>query len=104
MQMAKGYWIVRVDVNDPEQYAKYAAANGAAYVEFGGRVLVRGGEFELMEGDARPRNVVIEFPSYDDAVACYRSDAYQSARELRKGASVADLIVIGGYEGPQPGE
>lgn len=102
--MTKGYWIVRIDVNDPDQYAKYAAVNGAAYVKFGGRVLVRGGDFELMEGAARARNVVIEFPTYDDAIACYRSPDYQTARELRAGASDGDLIVIGGYEGPQPGE
>lgn len=102
--MAKGYWIVRVDVSDPEQHAKYSAANVAAYAQFGGRVLVRSADFEVMEGESRARNVVLEFPSYEDAVACYRSDIYQAACELRAGASVGDLIVVPGYEGPQPGE
>lgn len=102
--MAKGYWIVRVEISDPQQYAKYAAVNGAAYAAHGGRVLVRGGDFETVEGESRPRNVVIEFPSYEEALACYRSDAYQSARDLRVGASEADIIVIAGYDGPQPGE
>lgn len=102
--MVKGYWIVRVEVSDPEQYAKYAAANSPAYVAHGGRVLVRAGEFESLEGEARPRNVVIEFPSYKDAFDCYHSDLYQSARELRIGAAEVDLMVIAGYDGPQPGE
>lgn len=102
--MVKGYWIVRVDVNDGEQYAKYAAANSPAYVAHGGRVLVRAGDFEALEGESSPRNAVIEFPSYKDALACYHSDLYQSARELRVGAAEVDLIVIAGYDGPQPGE
>lgn len=102
--MSKGYWIGRVEVSDAEQYAKYAAANGPAYAAYGGQFLVRGGDYETVEGQSRSRNVVIEFPSYDDALACFRSEAYQAARELRLGAAEIDMIVIGGYDGPQPGQ
>ncbi len=102
--MAKGYWVGRVEVNDPEQYAKYVATNGPAYAAYGGRFLVRGGDYETVEGESRSRNVVIEFPSYDDALACFRSDAYQAARAHRLGAADVDMIVIGGYDGAQPGE
>ncbi|MBL4647281.1 MAG: hypothetical protein COA52_05820 [Hyphomicrobiales bacterium] len=102
--MAKGYWIGRVDVIDLEKYQTYVAANAAPFKEYGARFLVRGGEFEIGEGDARSRNVVIEFPSYDKALACYRSAGYQAAKALRDGASVADIIVIGGYDGAQPGD
>jgi uncharacterized protein (DUF1330 family) len=100
--MAKGYWIVRVDIADPEQYKKYIAANAKPLAEFGGRFLVRGAPFENVEGTSRARNAVIEFPSYQAALDCYRSPGYQAAIRLREAVSTADLIVIEGYEGPQP--
>ena len=100
--MAKGYWIVRVDVIDPEAYKAYVAANGAAFKKFGARFLVRGGAFEAPEGKARARNVVIEFKDHATALACYHSSDYAAALALRKGAAEADLVVIEGYDGPQP--
>ena len=102
--MPKGLWIGRVDVNDPDNYKNYVAANGAAFAKFGGRFLVRGGAFESVMGQARQRNVVIEFPSYQAALDCWASEEYQAARALQKGGAEMDLIIIEGYEGPQPGE
>jgi len=102
--MAKGYWIARVDVSDPEAYRGYVAANGPAFGKYGARFLVRGGDFQAVEGSSRERNVVIEFPSYEAALACYRSPEYAEAKALRLGASVGDLVVIAGYDGAQPGE
>lgn len=101
--MTKAYWIARVDVTDEARYKEYVAANGAAFSKYGARFLVRGGKFEAPEGQSRSRNVVIEFPSYEQAMACWNSPEYASARALRLGAAVADLIVIEGYDGPQPG-
>ena len=101
--MAKGYWVARVDVHDAEAYKNYASANGAAFAKFGGRFLVRGGAFEAVAGTPRQRNVVIEFPSYQAAMECWRSPEYQAARALQKGGAEMDLIVIEGYDGPQPG-
>jgi len=100
--MAKGYWIGRVDVTDMDAYKTYVAANGPAFAKFGGRFLVRGGRQETVEGTARSRNVVIEFESYEQALACYRSPEYVAAMNLRMKAAVADMIVIEGYDGPQP--
>lgn len=101
--MPKGYWIAHVDVSDPEQYKRYVQANGPVFAQFGARFLARGGPFELVEGASRSRNVVIEFPTYEAALACYRSPGYQAARELRAPVSIADLVVVEGYDGPQPG-
>ena len=101
--MAKGYWIARVDVQDAEAYKKYVAANAEPFAEFGARFLVRAGSCQSVEGTSRARNVVIEFPSYDAALACYRSPAYQKAIGFRKDASDSDLIIIEGYDGAQPG-
>lgn len=100
--MAKGYWIARVDVRDAEAYKDYVAANGAAFAKHGGRFLVRGGPCEAVMGAARARNVVIEFPSYPDALACWNSDLYQAARAKQRGGVEAEILVIEGYEGPQP--
>ena len=100
--MAKGYWIGRVDVNNDEGYKPYAAANPAIFKKFGGRFVVRAGKFEAPEGTSRKRNVVIEFPSYQAALDCYNSPEYQANIKVRAPHSSADIIVIEGYDGPQP--
>lgn len=97
--MAKGYWIGRVDVHDKDTYAQYVASNGPAFEKYGGKFLVRGGAFEAVEGEARGRNVVIEFPSFEAALACYNSPEYAGPLALRKSAAVADIIVIEGFDG-----
>lgn len=100
--MAKGYWVARVDVTDHDAYKEYIKANAEAFRKYGARFLVRGGAFEKMEGTARSRNVVIEFPSYQAALDCYGSPEYATALALRINASDSDLIIIEGYDGPQP--
>jgi uncharacterized protein (DUF1330 family) len=98
--MAKGYWIARVDISDPDGYAGYVAANPAIFAGFGGRFLVRGGPFEAPEGVSRVRNVVIEFPTYAAALACYHSPDYQENRKRRIASAVTDLVIIEGYDAP----
>lgn len=100
----KGYWIGRVDVRDADAYKNYVAKNGIAFAKYGGRFLVRGGAFEPVIGQARARNVVIEFPSYEAALACWHSPEYKAALAEQKGGADVDLIVIEGYARPQPGE
>ncbi len=100
--MAKGYWIGRVDVTDPEGYKEYVAANAAAFHKYGARFLVRGGTFEAPEGTPRARNVVLEFKDYATALACYHSPEYAAAKALRDGRAQADMLIIEGYDGPQP--
>jgi uncharacterized protein (DUF1330 family) len=100
--MANGYWIVRVDVKNEEGYKPYAAANGPIFKKFGGRFVVRAGKSESVEGSARTRNVVIEFPDYASALACYRSPEYQQNIKVRQPHSTADILIIEGYDGPQP--
>ncbi|MGA8614712.1 MAG: DUF1330 domain-containing protein [Xanthobacteraceae bacterium] len=100
--MAKGYWIGRVDVNNEDGYKAYAAANPGIFKKFGGRFVVRAGKYEAPEGTSRSRNVVIEFPDYATALACYRSLEYQANIKVRQPHSVVDLLIIEGYDGPQP--
>jgi uncharacterized protein (DUF1330 family) len=101
--MPKGYWIARVDIQDPEQYKAYVAANAVAFAKFGAMFLVRGGSFEVPEGSSRQRSVVLEFPSYRAALDCYQSHEYQEALKLRLGIAACDLVIVEGYDGPQPG-
>ena len=100
--MAKGYWIGHVDVHNEEGYKAYAAANPAIFNKFGGQYVVRGGRFTSVEGESRSRNVVIEFRDYDAALACYRSPEYQANIKVRQPHAIADLIIVEGYDGPQP--
>ena len=102
--MAKGYWIAHVDVADPEKYKAYVAANARPFKEFGARFVVRAGRFENPEGSSRSRNVVIEFPSYQAALDCWNSPDYQAAIKLRAPVSTIDLVIIEGYDGPQPSD
>ena len=101
--MAKGYWIAQVDVADPEAYKAYIQANAIPFAKFGARFLVRGGRAEAKEGAWRSRRVVIEFADYATALACYESEEYRRARAWREAASTGDLIIVEGYDGPQPG-
>ena len=100
--MAKGYWIARVDVTDEEGYKPYAAANPAIFKKFGARFVVRAGKFEAVEGSSRTRNIVIEFPDYATALACYRSPEYQANIKVRQPHADVDLLIVEGYDGPQP--
>lgn len=102
--MAKGYWIGRVDIADGEAYKRYVEANAEAFAKYGARFLVRGGALEAVEGSARARNVVIEFPDFETAIACYRSPEYERAKALRLTVATADIIIVEGYDGPQPGD
>ncbi|MTH78886.1 DUF1330 domain-containing protein [Paracoccus aestuariivivens] len=97
--MPKAYWIGHVTVDDPAAYQAYRHANAAAFAKFGGRFLVRGGEQEPLEGKLRPRSVVIEFPDLVSARACYSSPEYQAALRLRQNCSIADLVIVEGYDG-----
>ena len=96
--MSKGYWIARVDVRNPDGYPKYVETAKPAFERFGAKFLVRGGKANAIEGPGRARNVVIEFPSYADAIACYDSPEYQAAKALRDPVSEGDLVIIEGYD------
>ena len=94
--MPKAYWIAHVTVTNPEPYALYAEGATEAFAKHGARVLARGGQVEGLEGQARARNVVIEFDSMEAALACYNSPEYQAAREHRIGNGEIDLVILEG--------
>lgn len=96
--MVKGYWIVNNEVTDADTYKSYQAANAAPLAEFGARFLVRAGTQQGREGQTFPRSVVIEFPSYAAAIACYESDGYAAAKAVREAAAKGTLVIVEGYD------
>ena len=94
--MPKGYIIAHIDVTDPEAYARYAAAAIMAIADHGGKLLVRGGRSEALEGKARGRNVILEFENYDAARRHFYSEQYQAARALREGAADIEMLLVEG--------
>ena len=96
--MAKGYIFVRMTVSDPETYKEYAAMASEAMKKYGCKPLVRGGRSEALEGEARPRNVVLEFESYEAARTYYYSPEYQAAVEKRRPAGIGEVVLVEGVD------
>ena len=96
--MAKGYWVGHVNVTEPDVYKEYVRLNGVAFAKYGAKFLVRGGTSEMRAGELKPRHVVIEFASFAQAKACYDSPEYQAALKVRNRASVADMVLVEGYD------
>lgn len=92
-------WIAHVTITEPEAYHRYAALSLPAVAAYGGKFLARGGRYRQMEGTERERHVVARFPSLEEAVACYESEAYQAAVAHARGASVRDLVIVEELEG-----
>ena len=90
------YWIAHVEVTDPETYAKYAERATGAIEAHGGEFLARATRTVWLEGNERARNVVVRFPSLEDAERCYHSAAYQEALEFAKVSATRDLCIVDG--------
>jgi uncharacterized protein (DUF1330 family) len=93
------YWIARAKITDRVLYKKYTDRVPEIISRFGGKVLARGGRYRIMEGpEAFHRFVVIEFPTFEQAVACFESPEYQEASAFRRGGAgvVENVIVDGG--------
>jgi uncharacterized protein (DUF1330 family) len=92
------YWVARAKINDPAEYKKYTDLVPAILAKYGGKVLARGGRFEIMEGpDKFRRFVVVEFPTFEQAVACFKSPEYNAAAAFRRsGAGEVETIIVHG--------
>ena len=94
--MPKGYWMVRVTVRDAERYKDYVAANKAPLEKYGGKFIVRGGDYEVVEGSSRDRHVILEFPSFAAAKDCFHSPEYQAALAIFKTCAQSDVVIVEG--------
>ena len=108
--MAKGYWIAHITITDPAAYKQYVTAFKPAFKKFGARDIIRGakespghagtGRFQSKQGAPKDRHVVIEFDSYEQALACYDSPEYQAAAKFREQGAEVYLIIIEGCDPP----
>ncbi|MEM9331851.1 MAG: DUF1330 domain-containing protein [Pseudomonadota bacterium] len=102
--MPKGYWIAHVEADDvsnfqSEAYKAYVSSAAPVFEQYGGRFLARGGEFETAEGNGLgSRHVLIEFPSLEDAKACYHSAVYREAKLNRQAVATANIVLVEGFE------
>lgn len=96
--MAKGYWIAFVTVTDAETYKGYQDHAPEAFAKYGAKFLARGGAATAIEGAEWQRHVVIEFDSKEQALACYNSPEYQTARTFRADACTANIVIVEGLE------
>jgi uncharacterized protein (DUF1330 family) len=94
------YWVARSKINDPVEYKKYTDLVPGIIAKYGGKVLARGGKFQIMEGpDKFQRFVVIEFPTFEQGVACFTSKEYDDAAAFRRnGAGEVETIMVEGGE------
>ncbi|MFG1345429.1 DUF1330 domain-containing protein [Xanthobacter autotrophicus DSM 431] len=99
--MAKGYWFLNLDVVNPVDYITYREANLQFARQHDFRFVIRGGDFEQLEGIKRHRNVLVELPSFEVAVATYDAPDYADIRALRRATAISDLAAVEGYDGPQ---
>ena len=90
------YWIAHVTVNDADAYGEYAKRATDALEAHGGEILARATRTVWLEGKERARNVIVRFPSVEDAERCYQSEAYREALSYAQGAAERDLCIIEG--------
>jgi len=92
------YWVARSKINDPVEYKKYTDRVPAIIIKYGGKVLARGGRFQIMEGPHKfQRFVVIEFSTFEQGVACFTSKEYDEAAAFRRaGAGEVETIMVDG--------
>ena len=95
--MSKGYWLATYKkIGDLEKLKKYAETVTPIIKSFGGQALVRGGKFQVLEGQNFLRTVVWVFDNYSLALKCHESKKYQEGWSLAKETTERNLLIIEG--------
>ena len=93
----KGYVVcVYKSIDNEEKLKEYAVKARAAVEKYKGKFLIRGGKSINNEGEKSPRNVIIEFHSFDVANSFYNSKEYQDAHSILKGYAVRQHQTVEG--------
>ncbi|MEO1206618.1 MAG: DUF1330 domain-containing protein [Pseudomonadota bacterium] len=91
-----GLWIAHVTVKDLDRYGDYLAAASPVFARYGAVFQARGGRYEPVEGISRDRHIIIQFPTYDAALACYQDPEYQEAARIRMTAAETEIVIVEG--------
>jgi len=94
----KGYWIALYKkITNKDSLKDYSTKVTPVIKSFGGKPLVRGGEYQCLEGEDFPRTVIWEFPSFKAAIECHESKKYQEGWALAKDTTERNLQIIQGF-------
>ena len=95
--MSKSYWVATYQtIGDLEKLKKYAEVVTPVIKSFGGQALVRGGKYQILQGENFIRTVIWEFPSYQKAIECHESKKYQEGWSLAKESTKRNLLIVEG--------
>jgi uncharacterized protein (DUF1330 family) len=91
------YLIANVDVKDAGKFKDYMKATPSVIKQFGGKFLVRGGDFEICEGSWNPKRLVlVEFESMQKAKQFYNSPEYKAIIDLRQSSAYTEWVFVDG--------
>jgi uncharacterized protein (DUF1330 family) len=91
------YFIVDNEVTDPAGFEEYRQQVAGTLAQYGGKILVRGGQHQTLEGDWKPRRLVVtEFPSVEQARRWYDSEEYRPLKALRLRTARGSLVLVEG--------
>ena len=94
----KGYWIALYKtIHDAKNLKEYSVKVTPVIKSYGGKPLVRGGDYQCLEGEDFLRTVIWEFPSYEAAMECHDSKEYQEGWALAKDTTERNLQIIEGF-------
>ena len=94
----KGYWIALYKrIDNPKNLKDYSTNVTSVIKGYGGKALVRGGEYQCLEGENFSRTVIWEFPSYEAAIECHKSKEYQEGWALAMDTTERNLQIIKGF-------
>ena len=91
------YIIVEIEILDPAGYEEYKKLAGATVEKYGGKYIIRGGKTEVLEGDWKPKRIVVlEFESAQRAKEWLNCEEYREPRKMRHRTARTNMILVEG--------
>lgn len=91
--------ITREKTRDPELFEEYKSKVRSTLAAYGAVLLANQGRHDVLEGAPTEGVVLLKFSTYDDALAWYHSEAYQSVSVPRLQGSDHRYVIFDGMDG-----